>query len=236
MQKMLGFSRKAIDTYNMIEEGDKIAVGVSGGKDSVVLLTALSHLKKFYPKSFRILAITIDMGYEGTDFSEITKLCSDLGVEYIIEKTEIKQIVFDIRNEKNPCSLCANLRRGALNNAAMANGCNKVALGHHFDDVIETFMMNLTYNGNIGCFDPVTELERSNLKVIRPLIFTPEWYVSSVLKRYGLPVVKNPCPADKNTKREEIKNLILKIEKENPDVKKRIFAAVNSLDGWKIGG
>lgn len=233
MQKLLGYVRKAVDTYNMIDDKDCIAVGVSGGKDSIALLVSLAKLKNFYPKNFEIKAITVDMGYENSDFSHITKLCDELGCEHIIEKTQIKQIVFDERKEKNPCSLCANLRRGALNNAAIANGCNCVALGHHYDDVIETFMMSLLYEGRLNCFIPVTQLERCSLKIIRPLIYTPEYYIKSTVKKYELPVFKNPCPADKNTKREEVKTLISRLSEENPDVKKRIFSAVRSFGEWK---
>lgn len=154
MQKLLGSARKAIDKYNMIADGDRIAVGVSGGKDSLALLYTLSLLRRFYPKKFSLTAITLDLGYENSNYEKIEDFCRELAVDYIIEKTQIKQIVFDIRKEKNPCSLCANLRRGALNNAAIANGCNCVALGHHSDDAIETFMLSLIYEGRINCFFP----------------------------------------------------------------------------------
>lgn len=233
MQKLLSYTRKAIDTYNMIENNDSIAVGVSGGKDSLALLASLAHLKNFYPKNFTLKAITIDMGYENSDFSNITNFCKDVGCEHIIEKTQIKQIVFDHRNEKNPCSLCANLRRGALNNVALSAGCNTVALGHHYDDVIETFMMSLLYEGRLNCFSPVTNLEKCNIKIIRPLLFTPEYYIRSFQKKHSLPVFKNPCPADKVTKREHVKKLLETISQSDSEIKKRIFSAVRSLPDWK---
>lgn len=233
MQKLLSYTRKAIDIYNMIDENDCIAVGVSGGKDSLALLMALNRLKKFYSKPFNVKAITVDMGYENSDFSNISRFCDELGCEHIIEKTQIKQIVFDERKEKNPCSLCANLRRGALNNAAAVNGCNTVALGHHYDDVAETFMMSLLYEGRINCFIPVTQLERCDIKIIRPLIFTPEYYIKSISKRYNFPVFKNPCSADKTTKREEVKHLLSTLCTTDTDIKKRIFSAVRSLPDWK---
>ncbi len=236
MQKLLGSARRAIDTYNMISDGDAIAVGVSGGKDSLVLLNALALLKNFYPKSFSLKAITLDLGYDGSDYSKIADFCKSLGVEYIVEKTQIKQIVFDLRKEKNPCSLCANLRRGALNNAAIANGCNCVSLGHHNDDVIETFMLSLMYEGRINCFSPVTYLEKSKLKLIRPLIFANESYISHISTRLNLPIFKNPCPADKNSKREEIKSYISSLCENDPQIKRRLFSAVqnSSLEGWQI--
>ena len=232
MQKLLSYTRKAIDTYNMIDDGDCIAVGVSGGKDSIALLHAMCRLKSFYSKKFTVKAITIDMGYEESDFSCISALCDSLDCEHIIEHTQIKQIVFDERKEKNPCSLCANLRRGALNNAAMANGCNSVALGHHYDDAVETFMMSLLYEGRLNCFIPVTKLERCDIKIIRPLIYTPEYYINSLKNRYEFPVFKNPCPADKVTKREEVKELLNTLSQKDADVKKRIFSALHAIPEW----
>ena len=236
MQKLLGCVRKAIDTYNMIDDGDCVAVGVSGGKDSLVLLNSLALLKNFYTKKFEVKAITLDLGYEGGDYLKIADFCKMLNIEYIIEKTQIKQIVFDIRKEKNPCSLCANLRRGALNNAALKHGCKCVALGHHYDDVIETFMLSLLYEGRINCFSPVTYLEKAEIKLIRPLILTNEYYIKSISRRYELPVSKSPCPADKNTKREEIKSQINLLSENNPEIRKRIFSAVkkSGIGGWKI--
>ena len=234
MQKMLSYVRRAVDQYHMINEGDTIAVGVSGGKDSLALLAVLANLRRFYPNHFTLKAITLDMGYEEMDFSPIARLCEQLEVEYIIRPTDIKTIVFDIRKEENPCSLCAKMRRGALNDTAKQNGCNKVALGHHYDDVIETLMMSLLYEGRINCFLPQTYLDRKDITVIRPMIYAPESYIKSLVRRLELPVVHNPCPADGNTKREEIKQLIRTLEHQNHGVRQRIFGAVQRypLRGW----
>ena len=236
MQKMLSYVRRAVDQYHMIEEGDCIAVGVSGGKDSLALLATLSALRRFYPKPFTLKAITLDMGYEEMDFSPVARLCEQLEVEYIIRPTDIKTIVFDIRHEENPCSLCAKMRRGALNDTALQNGCKKVALGHHYDDVIETMMMSLLYEGRINCFLPETYLDRRGITVIRPMIYAPESYIRSFVRREQLPVVHNPCPADGNTKREEIKQLLRTLEQQNHGVRQRIFGAIQRypLRGWGL--
>lgn len=234
MQKLLSYTRRAVDHYHMIEEGDRIAVGVSGGKDSLALLVALANLRRFYPKHYDVVAITLEMGYEEMDFSAVQALCDSLGVEYIRVPTQIKQIVFDIRREENPCSLCAKLRRGALHDAALAAGCKKVALGHHFDDVVETYMLSLMYEGRISCFKPVTWLDRRGITLIRPLLYTPEHYIRSFARRENLPIVHNPCPADGNTKRQEVKELLRTLEKENRGLRERIFGAIQRypLDGW----
>ena len=234
MQKMLSYVRRAVDHYHMIEENDRIAVGVSGGKDSLTLLVALAELRRFYPKKFEVVAITLEMGYEEMDFSAVAALCEPLGVEYIRIPTQIKQIVFDIRKEENPCSLCAKLRRGALHEAALAAGCKKVALGHHFDDVVETYMLSLFYEGRISCFKPVTFLDRKGVTLIRPLLYVPEYYVKSFARRHALPIVHNPCPADGSTKREEVKVLLKDLEKQFPGLRDRVFGAIQRypLDGW----
>ena len=234
MQKMLSYVRRAVDHYHMIEENDRIAVGVSGGKDSLTLLVALAELRRFYPKKFEVVAITLEMGYEEMDFSAVAALCETLGVEYIRIPTQIKQIVFDIRKEENPCSLCAKLRRGALHEAALAAGCKKVALGHHFDDVVETYMLSLFYEGRISCFKPVTFLDRKGVTLIRPLLYVPEYYVKSFARRHELPIVHNPCPADGSTKREEVKVLLKDLEKQFPGLRDRVFGAIQRypLDGW----
>lgn len=235
MQKLLSYVRRAADHYHMIEAGDRIAVGVSGGKDSLALLVALAHLRKFYPKPFEVVAITLEMGYEEMDFEPVQRLCDELGVEYIRVPTQIKQIIFDVRKETNPCSLCAKMRRGALHEAALAAGCKKVALGHHYDDVVETYMLSLFYEGRISCFLPVTYLDRKGITLIRPLLYTPEKYVRSIAKRYDLPVVRNPCPADGNTKRQEIKDLLWQLEATNHGLRDRIFGAIQRypLRGWE---
>ena len=234
MQKMLSYVRRAVDQYHMIEDGDIIAVGVSGGKDSLALLATLANLRRFYPKKFELKAITLEMGYEEMDFTPVAELCKKLDVEYITRQTDIKTIVFDIRQEENPCSLCAKMRRGALNDTAKQCGCNKVALGHHYDDVIETVMMSLLYEGRFNCFLPMTYLNRRDITVIRPMIYAPEAYIKSLVRRLELPVVHNPCPADGNTKREEIKQLIRTLEHQNHGVRQRIFGAVQRypLRGW----
>ena len=234
MQKMLSYVRRAVDQYHMIEDGDVIAVGVSGGKDSLALLATLANLRRFYPKKFELKAITLEIGYEEMDFTPVAELCKKLDVEYITRQTDIKTIVFDIRQEENPCSLCAKMRRGALNDTAKQCGCNKVALGHHYDDVIETVMMSLLYEGRFNCFLPMTYLNRRDITVIRPMIYAPEAYIKSLVRRLELPVVHNPCPADGNTKREEIKQLIRTLEHQNHGVRQRIFGAVQRypLRGW----
>ncbi len=233
MQKLLSYTRRAVDDYNMINEDDHITVGISGGKDSLALLYALANLRKFYPKKFNLSAVTLSLGYKEMDFSPVKRLCDELDIEYIIKETDIAEILFDIRKEKNPCSLCAKMRRGALHDAALEIGSRKVALGHHQDDALETFMLSLIYEGRINCFSPVTYLDRKDITLIRPLLYTPEIFITGFASRYNLPVVKNMCPADKNTKREYIKELVKKLEKENPGFKTRLFTAI---EGGKVGG
>ena len=234
-RRILSYVRRAVDDYEMIKDGDKIAIGVSAGKDSLTLLCGLAQLRRFYPKKFEIIAITLDCGFESADFSQIKILCEDLGVEYHVIPTNIKQVVFDIRKEKNPCSLCSKLRHGALNDEAKKRGCNKVALGHHLDDSVETFMMNLIYEGRIGTFSPVTYLDRTDLTLIRPLIYTPEKEVRSFTNKVKLPVVVNTCPADKKTKREEVKLMIADLSKKYKNIKYNIFGAIRlkEIDGYK---
>ena len=235
MKRLLGGVRRAMEDYNMIEAGDCVAVGVSGGKDSLMLLYALARLKSFYPKPFTVKAITLDLGY-GHDYKEIAEFCNMLGVEYIVERTQIREIVFDLRKEENPCALCANLRRGALHNAATAYGCNRVALGHHYDDVLETFMLSLMYEGRVSCFSPVTYLERCGLYMIRPLIYIEESDIRRLANQLEVPVWKNPCIADGNTKRAEVKEKIKALCAGDRDMKKRLFNAVKTSDiqGWKL--
>jgi len=228
MQKLLGLMRRCIDDYDMIREGDKIAVGVSGGKDSLVLLQLLAGLRKFFNKPFRLEAITIDMGL-GMDYSGIEALCRELDVPYHIIKTEIGPIIFDHRKEKNPCSLCSKMRRGALNQAILDLGFNKLALGHHYDDAVETFVMSLIYEGRISCFQPVTDLDRTGVVQIRPMLYIHEKTVDNFAKRMQLPVVENRCPVDKHTKREEIKQLVYDLSQTYPDLKERIFGAMQRL-------
>lgn len=238
MKRILSYVRRAVDDYSMIKDGDKIAVGVSAGKDSLTLLIALAELARFYPNKFKLVAITVDMGFDGTDFTCIKELCDELNVEYHIVPTQISKIIFDVRKEKNPCSLCAKMRRGALYNYAKEIGCDSVALGHHFDDVVETFMLNLFYEGRIGCFQPVTFLSNTGITLIRPMIYMPEKDVRYFASKNILPVVKSPCPADGNTEREEMKNLLHELERKNKGLRYRIFGAIQrgEIDGFKEFG
>ena len=228
MQKLMGLVRRCVDDYDMIRAGDKIAVGVSGGKDSVVLLVLLAGLKKYFNEPFSLEAITIDMGL-GMDYSAVAALCRELEVPYHIVKTEIGPIIFDHRKEKNPCSLCAKMRRGALNQAILDMGFNKLALGHHYDDAVETFVMSLIYEGRISCFQPVTDLDRTGIVQIRPMLYIHEKTVDNFAVRKALPIVENRCPVDKTTKREEIKQLVFDLSKTYPDLKERIFGAMQRL-------
>ena len=239
MKRLLSYTRRAIDDYSMIEEGDKIAVGVSAGKDSLTLLCAMAYLRRFYPKKFELIAITIDMGFEGgMDFTPIKELCEKLDVPYHIVPTEISKIIFDVRKESNPCSLCAKMRRGALHTAAKELGCTSVALGHHFDDVVETFMLNLFFEGRLGCFSPVTYLSRVGIKLIRPMLYMPEKDVKEFTNKNELPVISSPCPADKTTERENMKQLLHNLERENKGLRYRIFGAITrgELDGFRDAG
>lgn len=238
LQQVLSVVRKALDDYHMIEENDKIAVGISGGKDSLTLLCALHELARFYPQKFTLHAVTVDLGFGNLNLEEIQNLCKKLETEYTIVRTDIAQIVFEDRQETNPCSLCAKMRKGALNQAIKDAGCNKVAYAHHRDDVIETMLMSLIYEGRFHTFSPVTYLDRMDLTVIRPLIYMNEADVIGFVNKYQLPVVKSPCPADGHTKREYIKELLRKLNLENPGVKARIFTAVKDSDmkGWKKYG
>jgi tRNA(Ile)-lysidine synthase TilS/MesJ len=239
-RQILSYTRRAVDDYQMTKSGDKIAVGVSAGKDSLTLLCAMAALKRFYPEKFELEAITVDMGFTGgSDFSAIERLCCELDVPYTVVPSDIAKIVFDIRKEPNPCSLCAKLRRGALNNAAKERGCNKVALGHHWDDTVETFMLNLFFEGRIGCFSPVTYLSRIDLTVIRPMIYMPEKTVKAFAKQAELPVITSSCPADKSTEREQMKSLLNEYEHRDPRYKglrNRIFNAIQKaeIDGFKM--
>jgi len=235
MQHLLSKMRRAVDDYGMIEEGDRIAVGLSGGKDSLTVLAAAKALQRFYPKHFHLEAITLDMGTEGMDFSPLAEFCEKLSVPFHLEKTEIKQIVFDWRKEKNPCSLCANLRRGALNTAALDRGLTKIMLGHHHDDVIETFLLSLIFEGRTSCFSPVTYLDRMGVTLLRPFIYVPEADIRKYAAKEALPVVKNLCPADGYTKRTYIKQLLGQLEHENRGVKQRLFTALrNTLPDWSL--
>lgn len=236
MQILMSRMRAAMEKYNMIEDGDIIAVGVSGGKDSLALLYALAEMRRFYPKKYNVKAITADMGFFGnkTDFSEITALCDKLGVEHIIRETELYHIIFETRKETNPCSLCARMRRGILHDMTKEEGCTKLALGHHMDDAAETFMMNLLSGGRIESFRPVTYLSRKDLTMIRPMIFATEKEVISAAKKMSLPTVESPCPQDKTSNRNDMKELLAVLEKDYPALKEKITGGLQkaNLSGW----
>lgn len=234
MQKMLSYIRKAVEDYNMIEDGDKIAVGLSGGKDSITLLMGLKNLQIFYPKKFEIIAISINPGFEFFDSNFLRNLCSNLNVPYVEEDSHIKEIVFDIRQEKNPCSLCANLRRGILNSTAIREGCNKIALGHNEDDVLETFLLNLFYGGSINTFAPVSYMDRSKITLIRPLIYAPEKSIKTFVKKNDIQVMNKCCPMDGISKREDMKNLIHNFQKDIPNIKANLYGAIkrSNIKGW----
>lgn len=225
MQKLIGLVRRCVEDYNMIDSGDRIGVGVSGGKDSIALLVFLAELRKYNHKPFELEAITIDLGF-GMDFSSIQELCYRLNVPLTVVKTEIAPVIFDYRKEKNPCSMCAKMRRGALNQALLDRGLNKLALGHHYDDAVETFMMSLLYEGRISCFQPVTNLDRTGIIQIRPMLYIHEKTIDNFVTREQLPVILNRCPVDKRTKREEIKKLVYDLSMTYPDLKDKVFGAM----------
>ena len=234
MQRMLSYIRKAVDDYNMINDEDKIAVGLSGGKDSITLLMGLKALQRFYNKKFDLIAISINPGFDFFNSDFLKNTCNQIGVPYIEEKTHIKEIVFDIRNEKNPCSLCANLRRGILNSTAIREGCNKIALGHNEDDVLETFFLNLLYGGSINTFAPTSYMDRSEITLIRPLIYAPEKSIKTFIKKNNIEVMPKCCPMDGVSKREDMKNLIYALQKSIPMVKTNIYGAIkrSNIKGW----
>lgn len=234
LQQVLSHVRKAVDDYHMIEDKDKIAIGISGGKDSLTLLYALHELKRFYPAHFTIHAVTVDLGFDNLNLDRIQALCKELDVEYTVVRTDIARIVFENRKESNPCSLCAKMRKGALNNAIRTAGCNKVAYAHHKDDVVETMLLSLIFEGRFHTFSPVTYLDKTGLTVIRPLIYMQEADVIGFVNKYHVPVVKSPCPADGHTKREYAKQLLRRLNLENPGVKERLFTAIQNgnMKGW----
>lgn len=238
MQQLLGRVRRCVEDYRMIEAGEKIAVGVSGGKDSLVTLLALARLQKFYPTPFTLEAITLEMGMPNMDFTPVAQLCERLEIPYTRINVPVYEIIFEERKEKNPCSLCAKLRRGSLNTALTERGISKIALGHHYDDAVETMMMNLLFEGRIGCFQPVTFLDRTGVTQIRPLLYCHEDEVRRIALREDLPVVHNTCPLDGHSRRQEVKELLASLEKTYPDVKQKLFGAMQRypLYGWRDGG
>ena len=234
LQQLLSFTRKAVDTYQMIQAGDKIAIGISGGKDSLTLLYALNGLKRFYPQPFEIEAITVDLGFEGFHLNKIKELCDSLDVRYTIVHTNIGRIIFEDRREKNPCSLCAKMRKGAFNDKAKELGCNKIAYGHHRDDLVETMLLSLIFEGRLYTFSPVTYLDRMDLTLIRPLMYVHESDVVGFCNKYDVPVAKSPCPADGYTKREYAKNLARQLNQENPGAIDKMFTAIvnGNIPSW----
>lgn len=235
LQRVMSYIRRAVDDYDMIKDGDHIAVGISGGKDSLTLLYGLHGLKRFYPAHFSLHAVTVDLGFQNLNLAEIKTLCGSLDIEYTIIKTDIADIIFRERKETNPCSLCAKMRKGALNEAIKRAGCNKVAYAHHKDDVVETLLMSLIFEGRFHTFNPVTYLDRMDLTVIRPLIYMQEADVVGFVNKFQVPVVKSPCPADGNTKREYIKTLLRSLNQDNPGVKERLFTAIqNGIKEWNL--
>jgi tRNA 2-thiocytidine biosynthesis protein TtcA len=234
MQRILGYMRKAIDDYNMISDGDRIAVGLSGGKDSTTLLIGLKNLQRFYPKKFELVAVSINPGFEEFNSELLSNLCNKLDVKFIEEKSHIKEIVFDIRKEKNPCSLCANLRRGIINSVALRENCNKIALGHNEDDVLETFFLNLLYGGSINTFAPSSYMDRSKITLIRPLIYAPEKYIRSFVKRNNIEVMPKVCQIDGVSKREDMKKLIFDLQEDIPNIRANLYGAIkrSTIKGW----
>lgn len=235
LNRFTGLIRRCVEDYKMINDGDKIAVGVSGGKDSLSLLCALANLRQYYPERFELYAMTVSLGFEGMDFSPVRALCDKLEVPYYIRETQMKQIIFDERQEKNPCSLCAKMRRGALHDMMAEHGIKKIALGHHFDDAVETFLMSLFYEGRISCFQPVTYMSRTDITQIRPMLYIGEGTVASFAMRADLPIIENRCPKDGSSKREEVKTLIKTLSATYPDLKSKVFGAMQRLplDGWE---
>ena len=235
MQKILSNFRKAIEEYKMIDEGDKIGICLSGGKDSITMLYAFKALQRFYPKHFDIVAISINPGFEFFDTQFLQKICDDLNIPLFIDDSHAKEIVFDIRKEKNPCSLCANLRRGIINSIAIKEGCNKIALGHNQDDVLETFLLNLLYTGSISTFAPKSYMDRTKITLIRPLIYTPEKDIKRFIKKNDISVMPKVCPMDGKSKREDMKQLIYTLSKNIPMVRANLFGAIQrNLPDWKL--
>lgn len=228
MQRLVGLVRRCAEDYDMIKPGDRIGVGVSGGKDSLALLVLLAELKKYNHKPFELEAVTVDLGF-GMDFSGIEKLCRDLDVPFNLVQTQIAPVIFEYRQEKNPCSMCAKMRRGAINQTLLERGLNKLALGHHYDDAVETFMMSLLYEGRISCFQPVTDLDRTGIIQIRPMLYLHEQTIDNFANKMQLPVIQNRCPVDKRTKREEIKKLVYELSGRYPDLKERVFGSMQRL-------
>jgi tRNA 2-thiocytidine biosynthesis protein TtcA len=237
MNRLTGLVRRCVEDYKMIQAGETIAVGVSGGKDSVSLLCALANLRRYYPERFELHAVTLSMGFEGMDFTPVAELCKTLEVPYTLQESQLGKLIFEDRKEKNPCALCAKMRRGALGDLISGLGIKKIALAHHYDDAVETFLLSLFFEGRVSCFQPVTELSRTGVTQIRPLLYVGEGSIISLMNRYSLPVVENVCPMNGRSKREEIKTLIKTLSAQYPDLKSKIFGAMQRypLEGWEPG-
>ncbi len=235
MQQISGYLRRAIDDFDMIAAGERVAIALSGGKDSMLLLHAMKHLARYHPAKFDLIAIFIDLGFENINIPSLKQVCTELDIPLVIRKTDIASLVFDIRKESNPCALCAKMRRGAIHDAALEQGCRTIALGHHRDDAIETLVMNLVYEGRIGCFQPVTYLDRKDVRAIRPMIYLSERQIESAVAKLGLPIIKNPCPMDNASMRKETKELLKDAEVRFPGLADRLFGAISRSDlpGWK---
>ena len=235
MHKFTGLVRRCVEDYKMISDGETIAVGVSGGKDSLSLLCALANLRGYYPRKFDLHAVTLDMGFEGVDFSGVEKLCEDLGIPYTLRRSDFARIIFDERREKNPCSLCAKMRRGAIHDVLTEIGIKKLALAHHFDDAVETFMLSLLFEGRLSCFQPVTYMDRTGITQLRPMLYIGEGTVVRLVEKYNLPVVVNPCVMNGVSKREEVKVLLKSLSADYPDLRSKIFGAMQRLPlaGWE---
>lgn len=234
LQHLLSYVRRAVQDYQMIESGDKIAIGISGGKDSLILALALSHLKRFYPKSFEVIGITVSLGFDNFDLSQVKAFFEALDMPFYICETQIGQIIFEERKESNSCSLCSKMRKGALYQEAKKYGCNKIALGHNRDDINETLLMSLFYEGRIHTMAPVTYMNQVDLHIIRPLIYAPEKDIRGFVKKEGLPVVKSPCPVDGKTKREDMKQFIYSLQSDIPRINEHLFGAIqrSTISGW----
>lgn len=234
MQKILSLLRRCAEDYDMIQAGDRVAVGVSGGKDSLTLLAALARLAQFYPQPFTLEAFTVDMGMPGMDFGPVAAYCQAIGVPFHLIPTQIGKVLFETRKEKNPCALCAKMRRGTLHQALLASGITKIALGHHYDDAVETFFLSLFYESRLSCFRPVTYLDRAGITQIRPLLYVSERMIRETAARLNLPVVPNTCPADGGTKRQEVKELVASLSGQYPGLKNSVFSAMQRLplEGW----
>lgn len=235
MQKITGLIRRCIDDYGMISDGDVIAVGVSGGKDSLALLCALATLRRYYPKKFELHAITLSMGFEEMDYSSVVEFCKTLDVPYTIRRSELSKIIFEDRHEKNPCALCAKMRRGILHDTMKELEIKKIALGHHYDDAVETFLLSLFFEGRISCFQPVTYMSRTDITQIRPMLYVSEKTVLAAAERNKFPIVKNKCPMDNTSRRQEIKEFVSCLSEKYPDIKSKVFGAMQRypIEGWK---